>query len=200
VNTSLLQSLLVMLDFQPARFLNDGEVPLQEGNDHPLTSPMGLFRAADGLFSIGVSGDGIWARFCKALGRLDWMDDKRYSTNRSRVEHRGELSAELERLFVTQPRAHWIELLNLTGIPAGPMYSMAEVFEDPQVKHMDPTQTIEVGSQRKITLLKQPIRLERTPSNIAAPAPIGGEHTEEVLADIGIDAAEVARLRSAGIV
>jgi crotonobetainyl-CoA:carnitine CoA-transferase CaiB-like acyl-CoA transferase len=200
VHTSLLQSLLVMLDFQPARLLNDGAVPVREGNDHPLTSPMGLFRASDGMFNIGVSGDGIWARFCKAVERPDWIDDPRFRTNDLRVRNRSALTAELERVFITKPRAHWVELLNRASVPAGPMYTVAEVFEDPHVKQMQLTQSIEVNAQCRRSLLKLPINLERTPASVVAPAPMGGEHTEEVLAELGIDSAEIDRLREEKVV
>lgn len=200
VHTSLLHSMIAMLDFQAARYLNEGDVPQPCGNDHPTASPMGLFRAKDGLLNLGVAGSGNWRRFCEALQRLDWLDDERFSTSAARIAHRAELSQVIEEVFAAQPVSYWVDRLNRAGVPAGPLYTVPEIFEDPQVRHLGVTAQATTRSGKNCTFVTQPIRLERTPASVAAAAPGTGEHNEEVLREVGLTDDEIRHLCAQGIV
>ena len=200
VHTSLLHAQIAMMDFQAARYLNEGAVPVQCGNDHPSASPMGLYRAEDGSLNIGAAGGGNWRRFCEALDRKRWLGDPRFATDALRIANRAELSAEIEQLFSTRPVAHWVELLNRAGVPAGPVYTVPQVFEDPQVRHMQATAQATAKGGKRCTFITQPVRLERTPASVQAAAPDCGEHTDEVLREAGLDDEEIGRLRAQGVV
>lgn len=200
VHTSLLHSLIAMMDFQAARYLNEGAVPQPCGNDHPTASPMGLFRAQDGCLNLGVAGSGNWRRFCEALERPDWQGDERFATEKARIANRAALTREIEELFAARPVAHWVERLNRAGVPAGPLYSIPQVFEDPQVRHMGATAQAATRSGRTCTFVTQPVHLQRTPATVQAAAPECGEHTDEVLREAGLDDERIRRLREQGVV
>ncbi|TFZ02690.1 CoA transferase [Ramlibacter henchirensis] len=200
VHTSLLHAQIAMMDFQAARYLNDGAVPVQCGNDHPSASPMGLYRASDGHLNIGAAGGGNWRRFCEALDRTRWLADERYATDAARIANRAALSAEIEEVFATATVQHWVDLLNRAGVPAGPVYTVPQVFEDPQVRHMNATAQAVASSGKTCTFITQPVHLERTPGSVQAAAPDCGEHTDEVLREAGLDDQEIRALRELGVV
>lgn len=200
VQASLLHSMVAMLDFQVARYLTDGDVPEQAGNDHPTSSPMGLFEASDGMFNLGASGEGNWKRLCHAIGKPDWIEMAPYATEKLRVRNRQQLSASLTELFQTQPVAHWVDLLNEAGVPAGPLYSIPQMCEDPQVRQQQMTQRLTTPEGAAVGVITQPVRLGRTPASIAATAPDWGEHTEEMLLEAGYSADEIGDLKSRGVV
>ena len=200
VHASLLHAQIAMMDFQAARYLNDGDVPVQEGNDHPTSCPMGLFAANDGTFNLGAAGEGNWKRFCLVLGRQDWLDDADYATEKLRVRHRRKLNEAIQEVFREQSVAHWVDLLNAAGVPAGPVYSVPQMFEDPQVQHLQAARTVPAWQGDERTLISQPVTLTRTPAAIARTAPGWGEHTDEVLREAGYDDAAIARLHAEGVV
>ncbi|MBU4609676.1 CoA transferase [Achromobacter sp. GG226] len=200
VHASLLHTQIAMMDFQAARYLNDGDVPVQEGNDHPTSSPMGLFDAADGPFNLGASGEGNWKRLCDLLGKPEWLSDPEYATEKLRVRHRPRLNAELQALFATQPVAHWVDALNAAGVPAGPVYTVPQMFEDPQVQSLGVARTVAAHEGGERTLITQPVTLTRTPADIARTAPGWGEHTADILRDLGYDEATIERLHADGVV
>lgn len=198
IHSSLLHTQIALMDFQAARYLNEGDLPVQVGNDHPTSSPMGLFNARDGAFNLGASGEGNWKRLCDCLGEAAWLQDPRYASEKLRVRHRTALNEALARRFRERDVAHWVKLLNDAGVPAGPVYSMPEVFDDPQVRHLGVAQAVPGDDGSSYRLISQPVTLERTPAGIARPAPGWGEHTQEVLAEIGYGTADVQRMRSEG--
>lgn len=200
VHASLLHAQIAMMDFQAARYLNDGDVPVQEGNDHPTSSPMGLFRARDGAFNLGASGEGNWKRFCQALGRGDWLADPDYQNEKLRVRHRQRLNAEIQAVFEREPVAHWGELLNAAGVPAGPVYTVPQMFEDAQVRHLGVARRCAAWQGGERTLITQPVTLTRTPAEIERTAPGWGEHTDEVLREAGYGDQDIRRLHEAGVV
>ncbi|KCB51594.1 CoA-transferase family III protein [Bordetella hinzii 1277] len=200
VHASLLHAQIAMMDFQVARYLNDGDVPVQEGNDHPTSSPMGLFRARDGAFNLGASGEGNWKRFCQALGRGDWLADPDYQNEKLRVRHRQRLNAEIQAVFEREPVAHWVELLNAAGVPAGPVYTVPQMFEDAQVRHLGVARRCAAWQGGERTLITQPVTLTRTPAEIERTAPGWGEHTDEVLREAGYGDQDIRRLHEAGVV
>ena len=200
VQASLLHSMVAMLDFQVARYLTDGDVPEQAGNDHPTSSPMGLFEAADGMFNVGASGEGNWKRLCDAIGKPDWIEMAPYATEKLRVLNRQQLSASLTELFRTRPVAYWVDLLNEAGVPAGPLYSIPQMCEDPQVRQQQMTQRLTTPEGAAVGVITQPVRLDRTPASITATAPEWGEHTEEMLMEAGYSADEIDDLRRRGVV
>jgi len=199
LHTSLLESMVYMMDFQTSRWLIDGEVPTQAGNYHPTSIPTGVYKARDGYLNIAVFGSKIWERFCEILGAPEWIGDPRYHDKAGRSVNRDSLNAEINRRLADQDCAHWIEQFNAGGVACGLINDVRAVFEEPQVQHLGMVKEVEsrhLGHQR---LVGQPVQLERTPSTIARAAPRRGEHTEEVLAELGLEAAEIQRLRAASV-
>jgi crotonobetainyl-CoA:carnitine CoA-transferase CaiB-like acyl-CoA transferase len=200
VQTSLLQAQIAMCDFQAAVYTVDGKVPPQNGNDHPHSTPMGVLPTADGYINVGVGGEGQWKAFCKAVGRDDLAAHPDYAVAKLRFRNRPALMGLLGDLFRTQSTAFWLDRLESEGVPAGPIYTMAEVFDDPQVDHLGMAVPVTHHARGDIRLIAQPLVMSRTPPRIETPVPEAGEHTDEVLAEAGFAADEIARLRDSKIV
>jgi crotonobetainyl-CoA:carnitine CoA-transferase CaiB-like acyl-CoA transferase len=200
VHTSLLHAQIAMLDFQAARYLVDGDVPTQEGNDHPTSAPMGLFHCADGAVNIGVSGEGQWREFCEAIERLDWLERPEFRLNADRVRNRSEINATVQALFGTQPVSHWVELLNRSNIPCGPVYTVPEMFEDEQVRHLGVAAPVVRADGSTIQVISQPVTLERTPATLQTSAPRIGEHSSEILREVGYSDEEIGALEAEGVI
>ncbi len=195
LHTSLLEAQIAMMDFQAARYLIDGEVSGQVGNDHPYSTPMGVVETADGYINIAVGGEGQWRPFCEAIARPDLADDAQYRTQADRFANRPALMALLRDVFKQRPSAEWLERLEEHGVPAGPINGIDAVFDDPQVRHLGMAVPMEHAARGPIRVVGQPITMTRTPADIRAPAPDPGEHTDEILAEAGLTAGEIAALR-----
>lgn len=200
VQTSLLQAQVFMLDFQAARWLMDGVVPKQAGNNHPTTIPTGVFKTSDGHMNIAVTGNVIWGKFCDVMGRPDWKDDARYATAAARSENRHALNAEIEAITATRGTADWIEAFNEAGVPAGEINDIGQVFANPQVRHLGLAQPVTSQERGATELVGQPIIMSRTPSHIAMPPPLAGQHTAEILTEVGYTEAEIAEMKAAGAI
>ena len=200
VRTSLLQAQIAMLDFQAERWLLNQEVPAQAGNNHPTGIPTGVFRTRDGHINIAATGKDIYARFCAAMGREDWLTDPRYATPGARSENRDALNAEIEAITRTRASRAWIEAFNQAGVPAGCIYAIDEVFADPQVKHLGMAAPAKHPQLGDIALVAQPIEMSDAPFEVRSATPAAGEHTEQVLAEAGYDEAQVEALREAGAI
>jgi crotonobetainyl-CoA:carnitine CoA-transferase CaiB-like acyl-CoA transferase len=200
VHTSLLHAQIAMMDFQAARYLNDGDIPVQQGNDHPTSSPMGLFEGSDGVFNLGASGEGNWVRLCRLLGREDWLADPEFTTETLRVKHRERLNRELADIFKPRRVADWVTELNDAGVPAGAVYTVPEMFEDEQVRHLGVTASLMTDFGKQMHYITQPVTLTRTPSKVVAQAPGWGTHTDEVLAEAGYSEDEIRQFHADAVV
>lgn len=197
VHASLLHAQIAMMDFQGARYLNEGDIPKQVGNDHPTSSPMGLFQASDGPFNLGASGQGNWRRFCDALGKPEWLELPEFSDEKARVINRTALTALIQPEFDKQPVSYWVEVLNKAGVPCGPVYTVPQMFEDEQVKALGVVSEATSPDGQKVRVISQPVTLERTPASVQTSAPGWGAHTDEVLREAGYTVAEISELRAA---
>jgi crotonobetainyl-CoA:carnitine CoA-transferase CaiB-like acyl-CoA transferase len=201
VQTSLLQAQIAMLDFQAARWLIDGEVPGQAGNNHPTSIPTGVFETADGHINLAVTGQAIWERFCRTIGREDLPGNPDYKTSIQRSRNRDALAEEINTALRRHPSEHWIALFNEAGVPSGPINSIDQVFGDPQVQHLGMAQTVHSDALgRDLTLVGQPVSLSDMPSGITVASPEQGEHTEEILHEAGYSAEEIAGFRERGTI
>ena len=200
VQTSLLQAQAFMLDFQAARYLMDGDVPKQAGNNHPTSIPTGVFKTSDGFINLAVAGELIWKRLAETLERPEWCDDERFAINESRSQNRDLLNAEIEKITITQTSTFWVDKLNEAGVPAGDINDIGQVFQSPQIQHLGLAQTMTSHERGDTRVVGQPISMSRTPSYIAAPPPLAGGHTDTILSALGYSSAEITELRENSVI
>jgi formyl-CoA transferase len=195
VQSSLLMSGIALLDFQAARYLMDGEVPPQVGNDHPTSMPTSAYTTADGYINVGASGEGMWKRLCQVLARPDLLARADFAGAANRARNRAALNAELNAAFAAKQSDEWISILNEAGVPCGPIYGIDQVFADPQVQHLHAAATVKHPLLGDIRVVNQAVGLSRTPATMVSATPEIGQHTDEVLTEVGYSAADVAALR-----
>jgi formyl-CoA transferase len=208
VQTSLLEAMVAMLDFQAARWTIDGEVPPQAGNHHPTGIPMGCFPTADGHVNIAGAGGRLWRGFCAAVGAPQWLDDERFATPRLRSANRAVLNELIAERLALRTTAEWVEVMTAHGVPVGPVNTIDQTFADPQVHHLglvEPVQHAELG---ELGLIRNAVTMRRHGSDadvlggtatVRRPSPGQGEHTDAILAEAGFDPARIAELRSLGV-
>src|SRR5438067_7288460 len=194
IEVPLLDSALAGLVNVASAALVTGEEPRRYGNAHPHIVPYQPFRAADGWVAVAAANDGLFARLCEVAGRPDLAE--RYPTNASRVEGREELIAELERIFAARPAEDWADRLDAAGVPAGKIRGVLEAVEAATAAGRDPTVTVEHPTAGELRLMGSPIQMDGMRS--AEPPPLLGEHTAEVLAELGVGQNELAELVARG--
>ena len=200
LHTSLLEAQVFMLDFQAARWLCAGEVPGQAGNNHPTSIPTGVFKTADGAINLAVAGERIWVRFAETLGKPEWLENPKFIDSPSRSKNRDLLNQEIEKVTLQKTSREWVELFEKREVPCGPIYQINEVFEDPQVQHLGIAQQAESLTFGKTRLVGQPLNLTRTPSRITRHPPGRGEHTSEILSELGLNKSEIQDLQSRNVI
>ncbi|HKO67243.1 MAG TPA: CaiB/BaiF CoA-transferase family protein [Burkholderiaceae bacterium] len=199
LHTSLLEAMIYMMDFQSSRWTIDGEIPGQAGNFHPTSIPTGVYKTSDGHINIAVFGGKIWERFAEAMGAPEWITDERSKTKTNRSVHRAWLNAEIEKRLMRNTSDYWIATLNDAGVACGRINNLKEVFEEAQVQHLGILKKVTSKHLGEQTLMGQPVTLTRTPSTIARAAPKRGEHSEEILSEVGYGADAISRMKAAGV-
>lgn len=200
VQTSLLSAQISMLDFQAARWLIGHEVPGQAGNNHPTSIPTGVFPTKDGHINIAAAGEEIYARFCNALEAPELAKDPAYATGEDRSKNRDRLNDAIAAITRTRTSAEWIERLNTAGVPSGPIYRIDEMFNDPQVKHLNLTRRAQQTMLGELELVGQPVELSRTPWSIHSASPEPGEHTDQILQELGYGPNDIKSLHGRKVV
>ena len=184
MQASLLQAQIALLDFQAVRYLVEGQVAQQVGNDHPTFMPTSAYLTKDGYLNLSSPGN-LWLRLCDAVGHPELADRAEFATGPARSRNRELLKQELNAIFSAKTSTQWIELLNAAGVPCGPIYTMDQVFDDPQVKHLKAAAPVTHPRLGEMRILAQAVGLSRTPASIVRATAEMGEHTDEVLAELG---------------
>jgi len=200
VQTSLLEAMLSMLDFQASRWLMSGEVAPQAGNNHPTGIPTGVFETKDGHINIAASGDDLYERFCRAIERPDLLTDRRFDSSKARSVNRDVLMEVLMPVTRQRASAEWIKILNDAGVPCGPIYRIDESFADPQVQHLQMAQPVHSPTLGELTILGHPVSWGGQRLPIRSPAPELGHDNEEILASVGYTKEQMADLAQRGVV
>jgi crotonobetainyl-CoA:carnitine CoA-transferase CaiB-like acyl-CoA transferase len=200
VETSLLESMVGVLGFQAVRYLNGAGTPPPAGNYHPINAPYGAYKTQDGWVIIGATGEKRWRKFCEVIDAPEFLADPRFATNGGRFAHRDELAVLIGRKLQAHTSDEWEEILNDNGIPCGPIYTMAQSLEHPQITHREMVVEMPHPTMGSVRLLGLPVKLSETPISIRRHPPLFAEHTDEVLREIGLADAELARLRESGVI
>ncbi|MDP9881770.1 formyl-CoA transferase [Variovorax boronicumulans] len=203
IDMALLDVGMAILANQASAFLNTGKAPGRQGNTHPSLAPYQDFPTQDGSMLLAIGNNGQFARFCEAAGHAEWAADERFATNTLRVKHRGVLIPMMEELTRTRTTADWVALLEDKAVPCGPINDIAQAFDDAQVQARGLAVTLprDAGDGiASITGVASPLRLTATPPVLRRAPPALGQHTQEVLAEMGVDASRFEALRAAGVV
>jgi crotonobetainyl-CoA:carnitine CoA-transferase CaiB-like acyl-CoA transferase len=200
VDTSLFEAGLGLSVWEATEHFYTGRVPKPTGSAHRLSAPYQAFRTSDGHITVGADGDRHWPLFCAELGVPELADDPRFATNADRLRHLPELVPLIEERTLRHSRDHWLERLERLGIPAGPINSVPEALADPQAVAREMVVELEHPRAGRIRALGPVVKLSGTPATIRRTAPALGEHTTEVLGEVGIDAERVDALRAEGAV
>ena len=200
IDMALLDAQVAMLANVGASHLVTGRVPQRLGNAHPAIVPYQVFEVADGHLILAVGNDGQFERFCQVAGHPAWAQDPRFKRNADRVANRVTLVEALEPVMKSRRREDWLQALEAATVPCGPIQNLAEVFEDPQVQARGLRQTVDHPLQPDLPLIGSPLHLSRTPPTLRQAPPELGQHTDEVLAELGFDAAARAELRAQRVI
>jgi crotonobetainyl-CoA:carnitine CoA-transferase CaiB-like acyl-CoA transferase len=200
VETSLIESLLSLMNYQAQKYLSLGDVPGQDGNDHPLIFPQGTFHTADAPITLASGSEAMWRRLCDVLGLKELVDDARFFDNAARMENRLELRRLLEERLRRRSAAEWLEAINGAGIPATPIYSVDQTLESDIIKTMEMIATVDHPTIGSLRVLGRPFTLgkERT-GWLLRPPPLLGEHSLEIADEIGLPPGVVKHLVDTGV-
>ncbi len=195
VDTSLLAGLVGLLSVQGQRYLSLGDIPGLAGNTHPVIAPYGVFQTSDGPLNIAPATSEMWLKLCDLLGSSEWATDPRFINNEVRIAHRHELKLAIEDKLQRHTRSHWTRLFLAAGIPAGPIHNMADVFADAQVQHLGLVEEVEHASLGVIKQVGSPVRMDNLQGHsIRRAPPVLGEHTREILLEMGWSPGDITDL------
>ena len=198
IDTSLVEAGLALSVWETTQYFSGGGVPEPTGSAHRMGAPYQAFRCADGYITIGAWSDRLFVRLCDVLGHSEWHQRPEFTTSGGRVARRAELAALVEAITVTQPRRHWLDLLDAHDIPCGPINSYEEALRSPQAVARGMVQEVEHPTLGRLETLGSPLKLSATPPVTGRPAPRLGEHTMQVLREAGYTDEAIATMRSAG--
>ncbi len=199
-SVSLTGGLISFLGFMATDYFATGRLPQRTGNDHPIGSPYGLFRTADGEIAIAPAGDAMYQRLLRALDAEALRERPEFATNTLRAEHRAAINAEIEARTTRETSEHWIRVLNEAGVPCSLVMHMDQVFADPQVVQQQSVVTVEHPGHGKVSMLGSALHVDGAPLPVRRPAPELGAHNAEVLDELGYAAEEIAQLCERGVV
>ena len=201
IDISLMDSQVALLTFQAGNYLNTGEVPKRLGTAHPNIAPYQAFVAGDGsYFVIAVGNDSLWVSFCEATGLTHLVKDRRFATNPDRVSNREELARILTKHFSSEPAKHWLQLIDDAGVPCAPINTLNEVFDNEQTVYRKTVREIQHPKAGKVKVVGPAVRMTKTNPEISHYPPILGEHTKELLRELGYSTFEIDQMRSDGVI
>jgi crotonobetainyl-CoA:carnitine CoA-transferase CaiB-like acyl-CoA transferase len=200
VDTARFETQVAWLPYQLISFFATGTPPRRMGSAFPTTAPYELFPTQDGHVLIAALNDRLWAALCQALDMPELRDDPRFRTNPDRVRNRAALVALLRARLAQRPTAHWVEVITAAGVPCSPVRDLAEVAADPQLAACQMLVTLPHPTIGEVRLVGPPVKLSETPLEVRLRPPLFGEHTAEILAELGYDAAAQERLRAQGVI
>ena len=200
IDTSWVDAGVALSVWEAAEYFAGAGVPVALGSAHRMNAPYQAFRCADGYITIGGANERIFRRLCEVLGHPEWPSMPDFADNASRVRHREDLAARIEAITARQPRTHWLSLFEAHDIPCGPINDYAQVFADAQVRAREMVVEVEHPRLGRVRSLGSPIKMSATPANPARRAPLLGEHTNEILTEMGMSEEEIARLRASGAI
>ncbi|MBE2999214.1 CoA transferase [Nocardiopsis sp. HNM0947] len=200
VDVSLLDGQIASLTYVAGGYFTTGNVPRRHGAAHPTIVPYQAFPTSDGRIMVAAGNDTLWKRFAAAIGLGHLTDEPRFATNPDRVAHRDELLPLIEKAMAERGSAEWEEVLAGAGVPAGPINTVDQALEHPQVAAREMVAETEHPTAGRVRALSSPVKLSSHPSSVRTPPPTHGEHTDEVLTALGADASERSRMRETGVV
>ena len=200
IDVSLLDSQVAWLTYRAGAYFTSGEIPQPVGSGHPVIVPYQAFKAKDVYINIAVGNDQLWEKFCKAVGLEKVMDDAKFATNAKRVENRGEIVKIISELIATRSGEEWLKIITDAGVPCGPIYTIDKVFADPQVLYRQMLKELDHPKAGKVRITGIPVKLSDTPGEVETAPPVLGQHTEEILNELGYSDQEVEKLRQEKVV
>jgi crotonobetainyl-CoA:carnitine CoA-transferase CaiB-like acyl-CoA transferase len=200
IDTSLLEAGVALSVWEATEYFRTGRPPEPMGSAHRMSAPYQAFRCADGYITVGAANDRTFRKLSAIVGHPEWADSPRFSTDATRVAHRVELAGMIEAILIEQPRVHWLETLEAGGVPCGSINDYSEVFADPQVRARELAVEIDHPALGTVKALGTPLKMSATPLDVRRRAPLLGEHTDEVLREVGYSDEEIAALRREGAI
>ncbi len=194
IETSLVDAGVALSVWEATEYFGGQGVPVPMGSAHRMSAPYQAIRCADGYITLAAANDRLFRRLCALLGRPDWLTDPDFADDGCRVRHRQRLAGEIESITIERPRSHWLALFDADGLPCGPINDYAHVFADPQIRARGLVVETDHPRLGRIRTLGSPVHMSLTPPIANRPAPMLGEHTREVLAELGYDAEQIDRI------